>query len=470
MAVMRYAITQKADPKPVTPPSHHLPSQESRERRIVPASLRLQLFGLLSFLVMMLMLSGYLLQTTLDGNRHLVERQSDIIQALTRISSTNQKYGQLRWSYLTFLNQPNNYTKEKADHNLEALRQSIDSFEDIPVTDKIQKLYAHLDSLEAATMRIIENRTDPQQAETLTQQTMTDLGAVDTILSSLGNDLRQLLLESSNQTLEQTSALQKIPLLFILGGLLILAFVLAVVTYNIFVPVSRITKAMTAASLDAANAKNYTLDVGRDDEVGRATYALNHLLREVSSGIEKIRRTETQLRETGQYLQTILDNMLDGIIIVDTDGTVVSFSPGAEIILGYAQEKMIGQTIDTLFPAQEYNRDDILETIRTPDQEGRKHMPYEINIRHKNDSTVPVEMLISSAVYKNKLMNIVTVRDISIRKQMETLLNQAQRMETIGRMSGGIAHDFNNMLIVISGNLELIERRSSLFASGEGRF
>src|SRR4051794_3509179 len=47
--------------------------------------------------------------------------------------------------------------------------------------------------------------------------------------------------------------------------------------------------------------------------------------------------------------------------------------------------------------------------------------------------------------------------DITERKQMETSLLHASKLEAVGRLTGGIAHDFNNMLSVVIGNLDLLQ-------------
>jgi len=49
-----------------------------------------------------------------------------------------------------------------------------------------------------------------------------------------------------------------------------------------------------------------------------------------------------------------------------------------------------------------------------------------------------------------------TIFDITERKKMEDQLQQAQKMESVGRLAGGVAHDFNNMLGVILGHAEMI--------------
>jgi signal transduction histidine kinase/CheY-like chemotaxis protein len=50
--------------------------------------------------------------------------------------------------------------------------------------------------------------------------------------------------------------------------------------------------------------------------------------------------------------------------------------------------------------------------------------------------------------------------EITQREHAEAALVQAQKIEAIGLLTGGIAHDFNNLLQAISGNLDLIRRRS----------
>ena len=51
---------------------------------------------------------------------------------------------------------------------------------------------------------------------------------------------------------------------------------------------------------------------------------------------------------------------------------------------------------------------------------------------------------------------VVTLLDVTERRNTEQLIAQAQKLESLGRMTGGVAHDFNNFLTVIVGSIELL--------------
>ncbi len=63
-----------------------------------------------------------------------------------------------------------------------------------------------------------------------------------------------------------------------------------------------------------------------------------------------------------------------------------------------------------------------------------------------------------------------TGRDITQRLELEAQLRQAQKVESIGQLTGGVAHDFNNVLMIVQGNLQILQRALGPGASERQRW
>src|SRR6266481_5959564 len=136
-------------------------------------------------------------------------------------------------------------------------------------------------------------------------------------------------------------------------------------------------------------------------------------------------------------------------------------SPQVETMFGFSAEEWL---MDSRAWTQHVHPDDhkIVEAAEEASQRGERFQA-EYRVVRKDGRVIWVSdtAVVVAGSDAHPLMEGIIV-DITERKQLETQLQQARRMEAIGRLAGGIAHDFNNLLTIIKGYTELALNRPKI--------
>lgn len=189
---------------------------------------------------------------------------------------------------------------------------------------------------------------------------------------------------------------------------------------------------------------------------------LGHEVASLGLDVTAQQEVERALRESEAKFSSVFQQSPDSLLLVRRHDRAL-------LEVNATLERMFGWSVDELkarwneheqfwVDAEHYRRFNRLAL------ENERVEAFESELLRNDGSRLAVLCSSSHLLVDGERCHLITIRDLTPIREVEEeryrlleQLQQAQRLESIGRLAGGVAHDFNNLLAGIQGYTELIE-------------
>ena len=203
------------------------------------------------------------------------------------------------------------------------------------------------------------------------------------------------------------------------------------------------------------------IDPIRDGDGGLIGFA------KITRDISERKAAQDALRRSEERFRLLVQGVTDyAIYMLDPEGHVTNWNPGAQRFKGYKEEEIQGEHFSRFYTEEDRATELPRRALETAVRDGRFEQE---GWRVRKDGSRFWAHVVIDPIWDEggKLLGFAKVtRDVTEKREAQEALEkaraalfQAQKMETVGQLTGGIAHDFNNLLAVVCGNLELVLKR-----------
>ena len=195
----------------------------------------------------------------------------------------------------------------------------------------------------------------------------------------------------------------------------------------------------------------------RADEIGELIAAVDHMAIEVNASHAEVSQALAALGRREQLYRALFAAAADAVLVL-RDGKVIEANQRAGRLFDVAPDALTGCVLADLAPE--------LQADGTPSPTRFAEYQADVDLtagawraRRQDGSELDTEISIGRVSHQDGDLQVIALRDVTERNQLDQQLRQVQKMETIGQLAGGVAHDFNNLLTGMLGSAELIGRR-----------
>ncbi|MFM8589823.1 MAG: ATP-binding protein [Limnohabitans sp.] len=192
------------------------------------------------------------------------------------------------------------------------------------------------------------------------------------------------------------------------------------------------------------------------DELGGLTRSFADMTQQLADARKAVEQTLEQLESARGNLQTILDNLTAGVIVMRSDGLIVSSNPGATRVLRVPVAAHVGQALSSL-PGLDLFAQGVLTQFAQLGAEAEGYAidhwqkSFDIHAAGQGLSETSVTLVARGAVLPDGMWLLV-FDDISE-------IVSAQRAQAWGEVARRLAHEIKNPLTPIQLSAERLQRR-----------
>ncbi|MFH2093016.1 MAG: ATP-binding protein [Pseudomonadota bacterium] len=187
--------------------------------------------------------------------------------------------------------------------------------------------------------------------------------------------------------------------------------------------------------------------------------ALSGFIIFLQANINKRRKAEAAYRASETNYHTLVNNLRVGIFRSSPDlwhGSFLEANPAMTSLFGFdCLKELLAVPVASLYQKPEDRKlysDELFKKGYVKDRE----------IAMKKKDGTPIIVSCTTTIQYDDTGGIKwfdgVMEDVTLQKNLEVQLRQAQKMEAIGTLAGGVAHDFNNILTAIMGYIDLIKK------------